>query len=308
LFGSLGAGINKWYNLINGGDGNLYGIPNNADEVLEVTPATQGTNTYAGAVSPIATTIKWPDAVLAGNGKIYGIPNRAQDVLEFDITTKGISLFGGFADNVTKWGKGVLADNGLIYASPVGSGTTVLEINPTTQGTVEYDTGVVTTANWNHIEHVDGKVYLIPLNNPSVYVFDTVTKTFTTLGNFTDTSKWNHAVTVGTKIFCIPRKVTYSMVIDTEKQSVRTFGNVGDSSDDLQWNKGVLADNGKIYAFPAYQNTTILEIDPDNETMIEFGNLTNSEDFSWPYAVKANNGNIYGVPSSVDYEAYLIPE
>jgi hypothetical protein len=306
-FGTLSSDINKWYNITKANDGLLYCIPNNVTDVLEIDPINRTTNTYAGATSPVATVVKWPEAILASNGNIYGIPNRAQDVLEFNPTTKAINLFGGFTDNVPKWSKPVLGSDGLIYAGPIQSETTILEIDPSTPSATTRATSITGTSSYNDIIFANGKVYLIPFDATGIGIFNITTKAFTTTGNFSGSGKWNHSVIADDgHIYCIPSGgATYVLEIDPSDDSYTTFGNVGDASTILQWNKAVLGNDGKIYAFPALNHNKALVIDPVGKTAKEFGNYTSAATFRWPYNVNATNGKIFGIPLNVDYVAMI---
>ena len=71
-----------------------------------------------------------------------------------------------------------------------------------------------------------------------------------------------------------------------------TFGSVG--ADASKWIGGVLAPNGKIYGIPR-NSTTILEIDPVNQTATTFGSVGAGAD-KWFGGVLAPNGKIYGIP------------
>lgn len=302
-FGSLSTDINKWYHLVEAGDGLLYAMPMNVDDVLEVNPVTRAINTYPGATSPVAADIKWPTAVLAPNGNIYGIPNRAKDIIEFNPTTKGINLFGDFADNVAKWSKGILANDGKIYAGPIAGETSMLEIDPTVPSATKRELGLTGGANYNEIYNSGEKIFLIPINATGIGVFNIYTKVFHTIGNFPVSDTWNGAVIVNDKIYLIPRTATYVVEVDIVTESYITFGNVGGGL--IDWNKGVLSDNGKIYAFPAYINDTLLEIDPVAKTAIETEVIDSASSWRWPYNFKAANGNIYGIPQDVNHVAKL---
>ena len=77
----------------------------------------------------------------------------------------------------------------------------------------------------------------------------------------------------------------------TFSQTATTFGSVGAGA--AKWTGGVLAPNGKIYGIP-YDTTTVLEIDPVNQTATTFGSLAGTA--KWAGGVLAPNGKIYGIP------------
>jgi hypothetical protein len=80
--------------------------------------------------------------------------------------------------------------------------------------------------------------------------------------------------------------------VDTT-ESTSLFDGGTDLSGTDKWVGGVLAPNGKIYGIPFY-STTVLCIDPSNNTVSTFGSLTGSG--KWIGGVLAPNGKIYGIP------------
>ena len=70
-----------------------------------------------------------------------------------------------------------------------------------------------------------------------------------------------------------------------------TFGNFAGTT--TQWVGGILAPNGCIYGIP-YTSTSILKIDPTNDTTTTFGNFAGTT--KWQSGILAPNGCIYGIP------------
>ncbi len=80
----------------------------------------------------------------------------------------------------------------------------------------------------------------------------------------------------------------------TENQSgTLTIDSFGSLTGTHKWFGGVLATNGKIYGIP-FTSTTVLEIDPINNTATTFGSLPSGQ--KWIGGTLANNGKIYGIP------------
>ena len=71
LVGDQLPGDNKWDGGVLAADGNIYGIPYNATQVLRFDPRTQQA-TLVGDQLPGER--KWSGGVLAADGSIYGIP------------------------------------------------------------------------------------------------------------------------------------------------------------------------------------------------------------------------------------------
>ena len=84
-------GAAKWSGGVLAADGNIYGIPYNATQVLRFDPRTQQA-TRVGAELPGGD--KWSGGVLAADGNIYGIPYNATQVLRFDPRTQQATLVG----------------------------------------------------------------------------------------------------------------------------------------------------------------------------------------------------------------------
>ena len=75
-----------------------------------------------------------------------------------------------------------------------------------------------------------------------------------------------------------------------QTQVTSTFGSLVGAT---KWIGGVLASNGKIYGIPA-DTTSILEIDPSNNSTSTFGSFTGTG--KWAGGVLAPNGKIYAIP------------
>ena len=80
--------------------------------------------------------------------------------------------------------------------------------------------------------------------------------------------------------------------VDTT-ESTSLFDGGTELAGSAKWVGGVLAPNGKIYGIP-YTSTTVLCIDPSNDTTSTFGSLSGA--YKWIGGVLAPNGKIYGIP------------
>jgi hypothetical protein len=116
LVGSKLPGGNKWEGGVLAADGNIYGIPHSATQVLRFDPRTQQA-TLVGDQLP-GGDLKWHGGVLAADGNIYGIPLFAVQVLRFDPRTQQATLVGNQLPGGAKWHGGVLAADGNIYGIP----------------------------------------------------------------------------------------------------------------------------------------------------------------------------------------------
>jgi hypothetical protein len=83
-----------------------------------------------------------------------------------------------------------------------------------------------------------------------------------------------------------------------------SVGYISVSSDGNKWGGGVLAPNGYIYCAP-WENTTILKINPVNDTQVGIGSFVGS--LKYCGGVLASNGKIYFIPSSAAQVLVLDP-
>ena len=97
----LPEGRDKWTGGVLAADGNIYGIPHNATQVLRFDPRTQQA-TLVGDQLP-GDRFKWSGGVLAADGNIYGIPCSATQVLRFDPRTQQATLVGDQLPGDGKW-------------------------------------------------------------------------------------------------------------------------------------------------------------------------------------------------------------
>lgn len=116
------------------------GIPQNADSVLRIDPATLEVSTLGTLPSG---GWKWHGGVVSPDGVIYSLPAHADSVLRIDPRTRAISEIGGplktgkhRSDGKYKYLGGVLGKDGRIYGIP-SDADYVLCIDPKTQASRE---------------------------------------------------------------------------------------------------------------------------------------------------------------------------
>ena len=117
-------GRDKWLGGALGADGNVYGVPGHAPQVLRIEPNNRDASGHARVTTiggPFRGKYKWLRGVPAQDGAIYGIPSHAETVLKIDCTCAPpqISELGGPLPGAWKWHGGVLSpiDN-CIYCIP----------------------------------------------------------------------------------------------------------------------------------------------------------------------------------------------
>lgn len=316
-FGLTLSDTAKYGDLVNGGNGKIYGIPRDATDILVIdTEAGTATRTAMGADLSGAT--KWMDGVLAPNGKIYSIPRDATDILVIDTATDtatretmGLTLAAGG----TKWEGGALGADGLIYAIPRNA-TEVLIIDPTddTASLSNFGLTIPATAS-KYLDAVagnNGKIYGIPYDATDFLVIDTnngtATQTTLGLGTLAASSKW----TVGTlgkdgNIYALPWDATTILTIDTETDTA-TESNFGVTLSGLaKYSGATTANDGQIYGIP-YNDPEILIIDPYKQTAREtdFG-LTLSSSNKFEGSALSFDNKIYAAPRNIDSVLIINP-
>lgn len=219
-----------WSSVVLGRNSKIYGIPNGANQVLELDPKTQSTTLIGHFVFGPDSGCWYCGGVCAENGKIYCFPYDAPMILEIDPTEKGTRLIGeNYGDYGDKWRDGVLARNGKIYSLP-NFEDRVLEIDPAT----------------NTIKDVESHFHSPP-----------------------HTDKYRAGI-LGRdgKIYGIPHEARQVLCIDPCTSVAKCIG-VEFEDQDIGWSAGVVADNGMIYAIPS-NASHVLEIDSSRWKSIGF--------------------------------------
>eukprot|EP00964_Phaeocystis_antarctica_P036713 scaffold20955_cov66-Phaeocystis_antarctica.AAC.6 len=281
---------NKWSDGVLAADGNIYGIPCNATQVLCFDPRTQQA-TLVGDQLP--GDYKWRGGVLAADGNIYGIPCNATQVLCFDPSTQQATLVGDQLPGGSAWIGGVLAADGNIYGIPCNA-TQVLCFDPSTQQATLV--GDQLPSGWRGgVLAVDGNIYCIPFNATQVLCFDPRTQQATLVGDqLPGDSKWNGGVLAADgNIYGIPSYATQVLCFDPRTQQATLVGDQLPSGS--KWNGGVLAADGNIYCIP-FNATQVLCFDPRTQQATLVGDQLPGGS-KWDGGVLAADCNIYGIPS-----------
>ena len=284
-------GDGKWRGGVLAADGNIYGIPYNATQVLRFDPRTQQA-TLVGDELPGG--YKWRGGVLAADGNIYGIPCNATQVLRFDPRTQQATLVGAELPGGAKWYGGVLAADGNIYGIPCDA-TQVLRFDPRTQQATLVGAELPGGAKWyGGVLAADGNIYGIPCNATQVLRFDPRTQQATLVGaELPGGAKWYGGVLAADgNIYGIPCDATQVLRFDPRTQQATLVGD--QLPGDYKWFGGVLAADGNIYGIP-WHATQVLRFDPRTQQATLVGAQLPG-DYKWFGGVLAADGNIYGIP------------
>ena len=97
----------------------IYAIPQFAEDVLKIDPATQRVTTIGGPFPGASPTgkHKWYGGLLGGDGCIYGIPQCANSVLKIDPRKQEVTTIGELPPGGWKWHGGVTGPDGCIYGA-----------------------------------------------------------------------------------------------------------------------------------------------------------------------------------------------
>ena len=112
---------------------------------------------------------KWKGCVAGVDGSIYGIPYDAHQVVKFNPVDKSITHIGpDFGDDLAKWCKGAMAENGIIYCVPFFR-RGILKIDTNTDTVTELDVNLLPEQGdpmvmmWTSCAAaLDGFVYFMP--------------------------------------------------------------------------------------------------------------------------------------------------
>ena len=291
LVGDELPGDAKWSGGVLAADGNIYGIPYNATQVLRFDPRTQQA-TLVGAELPGGA--KWYGGVLAADGNIYGIPCDATQVLRFDPRTQQATLVGAELPGGAKWYGGVLAADGNIYGIPWNA-TQVLRFDPRTQQATLVGAELPGGAKWSGgVLAADGNIYGIPFDATQVLCFDPRTQQATRVGaELPGDEKWDGGVLAADgNIYGIPWNATQVLRFDPRTQQATLVGDQLPGG--TKWFGGVLAADGNIYGIP-YHATQVLRFDPRTQQATLVGDELPGYS-KWAGGVLAADGNIYLIP------------
>jgi len=305
-------GTYKWAHSVLGNDGKIYGIPDRAQDILIVDPAT-GTairDTMGVNIQETTTNNRWLGGVLGNDGKIYGIPYDATSILIIDPEkgTATTSTMGASLTGAAKWYGGVLGNDGKIYGIPYDA-TDILIIDPAAGTATRSAMGATLTgsAKWaGGAKGYAGRIYAAPNNATDVLIIDPGAGTASRSNLSLDLSgnyKYIGAVRAPSTgdIYCIPNNATKVLII-VNGPNIGTFMSGSALTGNDKWANGAVGSDGKIYAFPSSAED-ILIINPagtPSATRSNMGCTNLVEVYKWFSGCPGSDGKIYGIPEDVD--------
>ncbi|KAK3252248.1 hypothetical protein CYMTET_38440 [Cymbomonas tetramitiformis] len=292
LLGKPLPGKDKYNGGVTGADGCIYGIPADANEVLQICPDTQDVTTVGWVLADAKQ--KWLRGCLAHDNCVYGIPCCAETVLKIDTdpshskhpqqpTMSLLEPTRDAAENLKgtwKWHGGVVARDGNIYGVPANA-TSVLKIS--------VPSGEVTTFGDASLLEGDYKWY-------------------------------GGLLAADGAIYCIPQNADAVLKILPEAEEVVLIGQGLFGRGDWKWHGCTFSPRDQcIYGIPNHGDTC-LRIDPAGNggegevTLFEAAEPIESGahrrgDGKYKYegAVLGGDENIYCIPGDADYVLKIVP-
>eukprot|EP00964_Phaeocystis_antarctica_P035555 scaffold20309_cov64-Phaeocystis_antarctica.AAC.2 len=277
LVGAELPGDYKWSGGVLAADGNIYGIPEDAAQVLRFDPRTQQAM-LVGDQLPGGGA--WSGGVLADDGNIYGIPLNAEQVLSVAVA-KAAAPVAVVKEHVP--GEKVLE------ATQTSSAADLLQQQCSISGGNEYYvTSHITWGNvagdiYNSEKEAFARFAELDGGDLAAAVWDEQLAELKYYGNRGDTrpeemKEWARE---------------HSIPSDAVNAYEATLGGA-ELPGAWKWAGGVLAADGNIYGIP-WRATQVLRFDPRTQQATLVGGQLPGGD-KWLSSVLAADGNIYGIP------------
>ena len=164
----IGSGLAGFTSGVLGEDGNIYGMPYNAAQVLKINTSTDIVSKFG--TSPY-TENAFPSSCLGIDNHIYASPHSALGVLKIDYMNNILSVVGstsGLGQNIGM----SLSANGSIYAPPT-TASYVLRVNILQQSIEQIGAIAGASKYLGAVMGRDGNIYFIPHNATSVLEYKT---------------------------------------------------------------------------------------------------------------------------------------
>ena len=310
-------GVNKYYGGITGPDGNIYGVPYNADRVLKIIPDKINPRVELldgeGELHQIQEgNFKWHGGTYCPIDQcIYGFPSHADKILRIECRTGKITQIGGnFPEDMNngryKWGGGAVDREGRVYAIPSDC-QCVLRIDP--RKTVKVKRTITNNINNNDNESIFGSSSKIGAFTKLTFDFNKARESeylMDPLGKNDNNNSRNFRTASTSSLNTITTE------IEVEEPLVEFLGlGLPGMLPNLKnkWQGGVLAKNGMIYGIPC-DAPTVLVIDPTCENLRDcvsfIGDLGDMED-KYQGGFLAHDGAIYCIPENAEQVMRVCP-
>lgn len=298
----------KWADTVKANNGKIYGIPDQATDIIILDPSTGEAKRDPMGLSltkPPTDYSRWLGGVLANNGKIYCIPFDTNTILIIDpingyatLSTMGADLSGS-----NKWYGGVLGNDGKIYGIPYDA-TDILIIDPSTGTATRSAMGASLSglSKWaGGAKLGNGKIYGIPSNSTDILVINTGTNTAsrTSFGqDLSGTNKWIGGVlSPAGDIYAIPNDATDVLIIVSGGvTATRSNCNTSPLTGGDKWCRGVLYGT-KIYGIPSSaSDILVIETSGSPTASRSAMGADLSGAYKWFGGALASDNKIYCIP------------
>jgi len=315
LIGDEYDGEWKWNGGVVGHDGNIYGIPSEANQMLKIVPFSNATNPTALVGDDLGDEdSKWWGGVVGSNEIIYGVPWNAKCILSYNTTSEKTQLI---ADNHPlleyefKFAGGVLDENGMIYFIPYNYNKVIKFDpsnfkNPLTE--IGDDLGSGGFKMVGGVLGSDGNIYAIPSSGNRVLKINVADGSTAFIGDtYPGAWKWyNGVLAKNGNIYACPSRANQILQINIQNQTTNLVGS------DLgvlggKWSGFVEGEDNFLYGIPRSSNE-LLRFDPIHH-IVELIPLPQEwqRGLKWEGGVKAENGSIYAIPRMANQVLSIAP-
>jgi len=285
--GTLSYGNFDYAEIVDGGNGFMYLIPFNADDLLKLNPLTGSITTIStGGVSAQAYLY----AKKASNGKIYCSPYGETRVMVIDPSTDAISFISGVGAGIQKYAV-VSEVSNILYFAPQ-SATSIMKVD-TSIDSLSFDAGSYT--GYAASVSVGTLIYFFPVVFlGTILKFDTITTASSTIAidsNYTFTNGVYYN-TSNNSIYAVPANVPSGgkiVKIDVSTDAISFFGPTLTS---LQYIDTCIGGDGRLYS-PGQTVQDVLVIDMTNDTT---STLSPTAGSNYNSCDTFSDGNIYSIP------------
>lgn len=284
-------------------DGNIYCIPEDANNVAIINPVTNTASTSTFGLTIPAGGSKFRGAALGADGKIYCIPLASANIMVLDPATN-TGFFANYGLNLTAAGKwwGAVRSGDKIYGIPFDSpDILVIDTSANTAFRSNLGLSMTGTVKWaGGGLGKDNKIYCAPVNANDILIIDTSANTAarSNLGA-TLSAPTNFGMVLGGdgRLYSMPggSNKQFLIIDPVANTAITTTYGLTLSDGDKCWT-AVLGADDKIYSIP-FTATDMMIIDVSANTAVRSNlgtSLTGSAKFS--SGILGPSGNIYCSP------------
>ena len=298
----------KWLRGARANNGDMFGIPSNADCIMRISK--EGEVSTFGDRKMLSGFWKWHGGVLAQNGNLYGCPCNADRVLKIVPETLEVSLCGDAYVDKFKWYGALVGHDGCMYCIP-NCASSVLRFDPVTETTSLLGTLPKGGFKW-HGGAVggDGNIYGVPAHATSVLKIVVATGEVKQIGQgLPDTKyKWGGACANkrGELIF-FPSDAGRVLKVNPWTEEVKMIGPEFEGKN--KWQNGFLGRDLAVYGLPC-NASSVLRISDDDQVTTVGGPWEGVEKWEGGVMIPDQNGLariIVAVPQQASRTLKIIP-